>query len=655
MTDEEKITPEVRALIRNKLASKEHRAELLRAALHYAKKLHWKVFPVKGGTKDRPLFKEYQFKATTDLEQIKQWWTKWPDANIGILTGEELFCVDVDVRHDGPETIRDLYSKHGRVDTLQQETGRQDHSYHMIFRNPPGNIPGNQKVLGPGVDTRGFHNYFLAEPSIHPNTGLEYRWDNMKHIHQVPILDMPKWMLDAILNHHKNGRKQYPMSDQVKEGVQHYTLLNILVDMRKVGATEAMLRGAVREANEHNLSDPDKNLDRLNKLVDWVVKTIQPYHQGPVPEPPGDIWKPQKGAKPNVQKLVLPEPLTANDILDSAIDLPGELIENLLPRKGVALLIGAHRSGKTIFAAQIVLALLRNQNLLDYYQLKAHGPVIVFEKDDPDGTASFLDIFLKSGVPRDLALRFFPKQRIPDEIPLGPAFCEWIEKEVQKTSSPLVVLDSYTSLRGERKSGGDIAKLENREIGQLDELAKRLGCLIILIHHESITTRSNGSLDWDARGAGSYGITAASECQILVSRYRELAIGATERLLRFRSRHLKEHQVTLAYNAKTGLYDYVIAGEAARFYPAIRQIRLNQVGKEATLAATFTAQDLEEPLGILRSAAFKEASLMLNAGVLWRVEKKEEKKPKEPKKEKEEKRARYYELAPDLQKLKVLW
>jgi len=35
-----------------------------------------------------PLLSRWQDKASADIEIVKQWWTKWPRANIGLLTGK---------------------------------------------------------------------------------------------------------------------------------------------------------------------------------------------------------------------------------------------------------------------------------------------------------------------------------------------------------------------------------------------------------------------------------------------------------------------------------------------------------------------------------------------------------------------------------------
>ena len=59
--------------------------QLLQAALSYAEH-GWPVIPLKPNDK-RLLLKSWSDKAMTDPEQIREWWAKTPDANVGLLTG----------------------------------------------------------------------------------------------------------------------------------------------------------------------------------------------------------------------------------------------------------------------------------------------------------------------------------------------------------------------------------------------------------------------------------------------------------------------------------------------------------------------------------------------------------------------------------------
>ena len=59
------------------------------AAIEYAKK-GFAVFPLKYRDKV-PLTRNGCKDATTDAAQIKAWWQKYPNANIGLATGSCLF------------------------------------------------------------------------------------------------------------------------------------------------------------------------------------------------------------------------------------------------------------------------------------------------------------------------------------------------------------------------------------------------------------------------------------------------------------------------------------------------------------------------------------------------------------------------------------
>ena len=78
--------------------------DFLAYALGYGPKLGFRVIPLRPGKKT-PMLVDWPKKATWDETQIREWWGKWPDANIGILTGryrDGYFCVlDFDPRNGG--------------------------------------------------------------------------------------------------------------------------------------------------------------------------------------------------------------------------------------------------------------------------------------------------------------------------------------------------------------------------------------------------------------------------------------------------------------------------------------------------------------------------------------------------------------------------
>jgi hypothetical protein len=129
--------------------------------------------------------------ASTDPAVILQWWTRWPDANIGLLTGYQSGVVlDVDKRHEGDKSLAELESEHGPLPpTPKSQTGG---GWHLMFKHPGGKI-GNRSNLRPGLDLRADLGYIVAAPSLHAN-GNHYQWI----VPPDELAEMPDWLLALI-------------------------------------------------------------------------------------------------------------------------------------------------------------------------------------------------------------------------------------------------------------------------------------------------------------------------------------------------------------------------------------------------------------------------------------------------------------------------
>ncbi len=137
-----------------------------------------------------PRIRDWLVNATTDSEIIRKWWRMWPDANIGIATGNGLLVLDVDVDHDGAETLAALERLHGELPpTPTVLTGSGGLHIYLRAWGPIANTAGK---LGPGLDTRGDGGYVVAPPSLHVS-GKRYRW-----IEEASEADPPAWLQSAL-------------------------------------------------------------------------------------------------------------------------------------------------------------------------------------------------------------------------------------------------------------------------------------------------------------------------------------------------------------------------------------------------------------------------------------------------------------------------
>ncbi len=142
---------------------------LLGAALDYASR-GWPVFPCRPREKV-PATAHGVNDATTDAAQIRAWWARIPDANIGLACGHGLVVVDF----DGDE-LPDV------PHTLTVSTGRGRH----VYLDPGGQRYGNRTKLGGlSVDVRGVGGYVVAPPSVHPS-GAVYAFESYAELAPVP-------------------------------------------------------------------------------------------------------------------------------------------------------------------------------------------------------------------------------------------------------------------------------------------------------------------------------------------------------------------------------------------------------------------------------------------------------------------------------------
>lgn len=150
---------------------------LAEAAERYAS-MGWAVFPLRPRGKE-PRTKNGVKDACADVEQVRAFWARYPDSNIGIAMGEPsggIVAIDADVDpeagKDGVDTISEWERAHGELpETACSLTGRD--GYHMLYR-----MDGvrNSVNADAAVDIRSTGGYIVAPPSVHPN-GRRYAWE----------------------------------------------------------------------------------------------------------------------------------------------------------------------------------------------------------------------------------------------------------------------------------------------------------------------------------------------------------------------------------------------------------------------------------------------------------------------------------------------
>lgn len=135
--------------------------------------------------------------ATTNAATIRNWWHRFPDANIGVATGRTsgFVVLDVDVRRDGQASLAALETEYGPLPpTWRALTGSG--GTHILFAAPGQTVP-NAEAIRPGLDVRGDGGYIVAPGSQHASGGV-YEWDGDAHPADGPLAPLPPWLLDLL-------------------------------------------------------------------------------------------------------------------------------------------------------------------------------------------------------------------------------------------------------------------------------------------------------------------------------------------------------------------------------------------------------------------------------------------------------------------------
>lgn len=244
------------------------------AAIEYAKK-GFAVFPLKYRDKV-PLTRNGCKDATTDAAQIKAWWQKYPNANIGLATGsvsQNVFVIDLDIDEDrgidGYHSLEDWQREHGDFpETWTAITGRG--GYHLYYRGN-GKIKNRAGIID-GVDIRGNGGYVVAPPSIHKN-GNRYEWEYSPDEFEIAKADNN---VEYFLNH--DDQKQgaaFTMPNIVAAGQRNQMLFRFACMMQAKGASDQSVFAATMAENESSCSPP-----LTEQEVKVIVSSATRYDKG---------------------------------------------------------------------------------------------------------------------------------------------------------------------------------------------------------------------------------------------------------------------------------------------------------------------------------------------------------------------------------------
>lgn len=166
---------------------------LMKAGLDYGR-LGWSVIPIEPRGKRSLLRWQVYQRRRPEATEIAEWFERWPDANIAVVTGvvSRIVALDIDSRRGADAGLAALEAEHATIpETVEVRTGAG--GSHLYFVHP-GGLLHSRIGLAPGVDLHADGGYLVAPPSIH-ETGESYCWVRSPEV--CPPATLPDWLVEA--------------------------------------------------------------------------------------------------------------------------------------------------------------------------------------------------------------------------------------------------------------------------------------------------------------------------------------------------------------------------------------------------------------------------------------------------------------------------
>lgn len=448
---------------------------IVEAAFSYARR-GWRVVPLNGKI---PLVKEWTVNASTDIEKIQEWFHEYPEANVGIATGEQsgVFVLDVD-GDQGEASLRDVESTFGKLPpTYEVETSR---GRHLYFLQPAGTKTKSQASgeIGAKLDVRGDGGQVVAPPSLHPETKKQYRV-----LRNIEVSAAPDWLLKLVSVARRKNLSDSLIPQKVTKGNRNAEMTRIAGKLRRNGASAGEMLAFMQQANKARFF-PQLSEAELVTIANSIAKK--------------DPARCLVDGKTNDAEFVVS---SASDGRDEPITWRWPLF---LPRGMLVGWGGDPGLGKSTTAYTIAAAVSKGDALPGDDGLEKYEPqnvIILSAEDDKDKTIKPRLRVAGADMERVHIISALTNGATPVSF---PQHLTQLAELVREKQAALVLIDPLDAFLGEDVDSHKNAEVR-RAIMPLAQIAENMNATIIILGHLNKSSQSSAMY----RFGGSIAFTAA--------------------------------------------------------------------------------------------------------------------------------------------------
>ena len=200
------------------------------------------------------------------------WADRHGQRGIGLACGHTagLWGLDVDPRHSGTRSVRELQAKHGPLPrTVTAHTGGG--GWHLLFRWADGIRNSAGKIGAGGVDVRGHGGYLVLPPSQHASGG-RYQW--VFGPDTTEVAEAPDWLLELARRPPRAVEKATADPDElVPHGQRHDHLKTFGLRLLKAGVLTERLMEAHLWTHFRETCEPHPAPTGIRALAAWLVSS----------------------------------------------------------------------------------------------------------------------------------------------------------------------------------------------------------------------------------------------------------------------------------------------------------------------------------------------------------------------------------------------
>jgi len=502
----------------------------------------WSVIPIRPDSK-RPAIKwqEYQDRIPTE-EEVTEWWSRWPNHWLAIVTGALSGVVVVDC--DNPEALHAAFDA-GMRSPSRVSTKRGTHLYFIhprdgIRRGPRAgvNSRGADWPRIDGLDFRGDGSYALLPPSPHYKwSALEgHDWDEMpvwqdwrprlssspsRDVFDFATLDLSdiKAFEDYISEWDRTAkyvRDRFPSSLKIPTGGgngRNERVMRHASECILAGHWGDELRLRCRAFMSEFFADPlpDSEFEATCSSMEQAERRNHPERFSPTGEylvraTPDGPSVPTSSYVPPRRLITMPD---AEELL-SRSEGTEYLIEPWLRRGTIVQVYGYSGHGKSLFVQHALAALCSGRKYFGPFEITKPARVLYLDFEMGQATIArrLIDMRMMHGDTADRLQIWAPFLEDQMFDLNSPQSLEALQKLIELVTPDVVVIDTIRSAW----PGLEENKAENW--GPISKLALALrnsGLGVILVHHSNKPTDMG-----EGREAGSTAQLTVLETQIRV-------------------------------------------------------------------------------------------------------------------------------------------